>query len=63
MIEKFNRLSESIINHSYRSSSLMAIVLMRACSTRVGEGKMKIVERRKRKGKIDKEVNAERFRN
>lgn len=50
MIEKFNRLSESIINHhSYRSSSLMAIVLMRACSTRVGEGKMKIEERGREK--------------
>lgn len=49
MIEKFNRLSESIINHSYRSSSLMAIVLMRACLTRVGEGKMKIVERGREK--------------
>lgn len=49
MIEKFNRLSESIINHSYRSSSLMAIVLMRACLTRVGEGKMKIVVRGREK--------------
>lgn len=42
---------------------LMAIVRV---PTRVGEGKMKIDvegEGERRKGKIDKEVNAERFRN
>lgn len=45
---------------------LMAIVRIVRVPTRVGEGKMKIDvegEGERRKGKIDKEVNAERFRN